>query len=128
MRAHGYGALLGSILLAACPGGNVGEPDASGGDAGVAGDAGGGVDAGADAGPTTPPGAFQLQTPTDGSFGVSTTPTLQWTTSVGADSYTVEVATSSTFGVTVVDETTGVTSLSLTLSAAIAAGVIHYWR
>ncbi|MEN1783648.1 MAG: carbohydrate-binding protein [Bacteroidota bacterium] len=48
---------------------------------------GGGLDA-----PPSPPGAFTLNSPNNGSTGLSTSVTLNWSASLGADSYQVRVS------------------------------------
>lgn len=68
-----------------------------------------------------------LSIPSNGSIDVATTPTLVWSTVANAVSYRVQVATSSTFGTTVIDDST-VTSSSKSVSTALAGNATYYWR
>jgi DNA-binding beta-propeller fold protein YncE len=75
-----------------------------------------------------PPGAFQLVLPTNRSAGVSTAPSFSWQAASGAASYTIEVATASSFGSTNVITQAGLTSTNYTPTSALQAGVVYFWR
>ncbi|HEX7607692.1 MAG TPA: lectin like domain-containing protein, partial [Candidatus Cryosericum sp.] len=66
-----------------------------------------------------------LSSPADGTTLGSLTPTLTWAIAAGAASYTVQVSHSSTFGTTVLSQTTSATSLT---TPTLAAATRHYWR
>src|SRR5579859_169974 len=66
------------------------------------------------------PGSFSIIAPTNGSMGVSLTPTFSWTSSAGAVTYTLQVATDSGFASLVVNEP-GITATSFTLNTALTA-------
>lgn len=75
------------------------------------------------------PGAFSLTYPGNGYTAVLVTPTLTWDESLDAATYTVEVATSSTFGATDVVNQTGLTAATYDVPASMLnAGVIYYYR
>ena len=76
------------------------------------------------------PGAFNLTQPEDGTASATTTPALWWNESSGATSYTVEIATSESFGATDVVNQTGLTETYFAVpgSAGLSVGVIYYWR
>jgi endonuclease/exonuclease/phosphatase family metal-dependent hydrolase len=61
--------------------------------------------------PIALPGAFSLSLPADGAFDLPTTPTLSWTASTNAASYTLKVATDPTL-TSVVTTVSGLTSTS----------------
>jgi len=95
--------------------GGTGNPTGTGG-AGTGGTSG-----------TAVPKAFALKTP-NGDPTVSSMPQLTWEAAVGADSYTVEIATASTFGAADEVQQTGVTDTAFMPTAAVQVGAIHYWR
>ena len=68
-----------------------------------------------------------LSSPTDNATGVSTTPNLQWNASSGATSYRAQVSTSSGFGTTVFNQS-GITATQVTVSPALSASTLYYWR
>jgi len=74
-----------------------------------------------------PPGAFTLSAPADGATNVSLTPTLTWTASAGATSYTLEAASDSGF-TTIVLSQVGISTTSYTPGAPVAQGVTVFWR
>ncbi len=75
------------------------------------------------------PGAFSLTYPLNGYTAVLVTPTLTWDASLDAATYTVEVATSSTFGATDVVNQTGLTAATYDVPAStLNAGIIYYYR
>ena len=153
MRTRGRVALMLLVASAAVGCGSVSPSKtdagatggASGAASGAAGSTGGsiaGTTGGAGAGGTSvdasvdgtgatdaggPPGIFVRKTPIDGDPTVSTTPTLIWSPSAGADSYTVEIATTPTFGAADVVQKTGVTDTTFTVPTALQAGVVYYW-
>ncbi len=67
-----------------------------------------------------------LATPTNGSTGEEATLTLAWGTVAGATSYSVQVATASTFTV-LTENQQGVTAASLGITG-LAATTTYYWR
>ncbi len=69
--------------------------------------------------PTTP-------SPADAATGVSTTPTLGWVG--GSAPYSLEVATTSGFGGTVVTSATGIAGTSYTIPTALANHTVYYWH
>ncbi|HEY6193966.1 MAG TPA: fibronectin type III domain-containing protein [Candidatus Eisenbacteria bacterium] len=76
--------------------------------------------------PPPAPAAPTLSSPADGAVDVAVNPTLGWNASTGADSYRVQVSTSSTFGTTVVDQS-GIAATSDAISG-LAAGTQYFWR
>ncbi|MBL0927111.1 MAG: matrixin family metalloprotease, partial [Phycisphaerales bacterium] len=76
---------------------------------------------------TQAPGAFNLLSPSNGTSNVVLSPTLLWSTSTGAASYTVQVSTDAGFG-TIVASQTGVTDTFWTVPVVLAPGVQHFWR
>lgn len=101
----------------------------SAGAAGAGGSGGGPAGAGG-SGAGSPPGAFDLTMPLHGSSAQPLTPTLSWSDSYGADSYTVEIATSASFGAAdVVNMSVTATVPELAVPAStLTAGVIYHWR
>jgi len=79
--------------------------------------------------PGSPPGAFNLLTPSHRSTD-ATAPLLTWQPSAGAVSYTVEVATTPSFGNTTIVTHSGLTVAQDQLTAAsLNAGMVAYfWR
>ncbi len=73
-------------------------------------------------------GSFAMTAPAQGSASVSTTPTLTWGSSAGAVSYTVEIATTATFGASDVANITGLSTTSYAVTTPLTPGVIYYWR
>ncbi|KYK37615.1 MAG: hypothetical protein AYK18_09530 [Theionarchaea archaeon DG-70] len=77
--------------------------------------------------PQPPPDTPSLLSPTSGSTGTSCTPTLDWTDSTGATTYTVQVSVSSGFTSTIVNQT--VSSSQYTISPGVLASFTqYYWR
>jgi YVTN family beta-propeller protein len=76
------------------------------------------------------PGAFNLTLPEDGTASATITPSLWWNESSGATSYTVEIATSESFGATDFVNQGGLTETYFAVpgSAGLSVGVIYYWR
>jgi hypothetical protein len=78
---------------------------------------------------TSAPGAFTLLSPLQGSSAQPLTPTLQWNASDSASSYTVEVATSTSFGTTdVINQSVSAPTTDLLVATLLTAGVIYYWQ
>jgi hypothetical protein len=78
-------------------------------------------------GPQPPPDAPSLVSPSNGSSGLSCTPTLDWSDSPTATTYTVQVSVSSNFSSPVLNQT--VSSSSYTVSSGILVGfTTYYWR
>ncbi|MGB3547250.1 MAG: PA14 domain-containing protein [Saprospiraceae bacterium] len=76
---------------------------------------------------TIPPGSFTQTAPTNNSTGVSTLPTLTWSSSSSAQSYRVEIATTMSFASTVINQA-GLTATSFTPTTALANSQTYYWR
>jgi subtilisin-like proprotein convertase family protein len=76
-----------------------------------------------DAAPATP----TLTTPSDGATGVSTTPTFSWTGVADTESYTLEIATDAAF-TNIVHTASDITGTSYTLTTALNANTVYYWR
>ncbi|MBD3615416.1 MAG: T9SS type A sorting domain-containing protein [Gracilimonas sp.] len=76
--------------------------------------------------PATPPNAPTLVSPSNGATGVATNPTLQWNSADRADTYHVQVATSTDFSSPVVDQS----GLSQTnyQPAGLNHSTTYYWR
>lgn len=79
------------------------------------------------AAPAAPPGAFTLLTPTNGAVSVPLLPTLTWTPSVGATTYTLEAASDAGFTNIVLSQT-GIVATTYTPGAPVAQGVTVFWR
>jgi hypothetical protein len=78
-------------------------------------------------GPQPPPDVPSLLSPSNGAQDLSCTPTLDWTDSTGATTYTVQVSVSSNFSSTVINQT--VSSSQFTVpSGALASYTTYYWR
>lgn len=74
------------------------------------------------------PGSFNLVSPADGPTISDSTPTLVWTASGGADSYTVIVDDDLAFTSPAVHET-GITTTSFDVPAgALTSGLRYYWK
>lgn len=74
------------------------------------------------------PSAFTMTSPVQGNASASTLPTLSWSSSAGADSYSIEIATNASFGGSDVVNTTGLSTTSYTVQTPLTAGVVYYWR
>jgi hypothetical protein len=78
-------------------------------------------------GPQPPPDAPSLLNPPNGASGTSCTPTLDWTDSTGATTYTVQVSVSSDFTSTLVNQV--VSSSQYTIpSGVLMSFTKYYWR
>ena len=78
-------------------------------------------------GPPPPiPAAPTLISPANGATGISTSPTLSWNASSGADSYGVQVSTDPGFA-TIVYNQTGIASTSTSVTG-LAGSTVYYWR
>ncbi|NGP78186.1 T9SS type A sorting domain-containing protein, partial [Balneolaceae bacterium YR4-1] len=75
---------------------------------------------------TSPPAAPTLTSPADGESGIVISPNLDWDTASGAETYRVQVATSSDFSSPVVDQR-GLTGTSQTVSG-LANITSYFWR
>ena len=73
------------------------------------------------------PGPFTMVAPTNATTGVSLTPTFSWNPSVGAASYTLQVATDAGFTAIVVNQT-GITTTGFTLTTALTASTPYFWK
>lgn len=76
---------------------------------------------------TMKPKAFSLSAPADGATGVALQPTFSWTGSSNAQSYKLQVATTSTFASPVIN-LSGLHVLSHTPAAPLSAGTTYWWR
>lgn len=76
--------------------------------------------------PQAPP-VPTLVSPANGVTGISLTPTLVWNSSPGADNYTVQVATNTSFNSPVVNTTTSNTQYTVP-SGRLQGGTLYYWR
>lgn len=68
-----------------------------------------------------------LSAPSYNAEGVSTLPSFNWSTVSGANFYTLEISTSSTF-TTITQTLTNITSLPKMLTSPLAENTIYYWR
>lgn len=77
--------------------------------------------------PPPAPGAFSLSLPSNGDSGLTTTPTLTWTASSGATSYTVKIAQNAALSPPVLTQF-GVTGTSFVIPATVLDGCsTYYW-
>jgi uncharacterized protein YmfQ (DUF2313 family) len=76
---------------------------------------------------SSPPGPFTLGAPADTATGVSLTPTYTWTSSAGAVTYDLEVATDAGFTSIVVSEV-GITGTWDTPGTVLISSTLYYWR
>ncbi|WP_010232515.1 fibronectin type III domain-containing protein, partial [Gillisia marina] len=68
----------------------------------------------------------QLSTPANAATGISVTPNLSWNASSGADSYRVQVSTTSNFSSTLANQS-NITGTSTSVSG-LDYGTTYYWR
>jgi len=73
------------------------------------------------------PGDFTLVAPEEGAIGVSTRPTFEWTSSLGAGSYRLQVATDSGFANPVIDQS-GLVTTSTTLTTGLNPATMYFWK
>ncbi len=73
-----------------------------------------------------PPGAFSLTAPADGTLGASLTPTLSWTSSTGATSYTVKVSADPSLSSPIWTTSTAGTSVNVPASTLVTCSE-YYW-
>ena len=73
------------------------------------------------------PAAPALSTPANDVSAVVINPSFNWALIVGADSYTLEISTSPTFSA-ITQSISGIISLPVTLTTALAENTIYYWR
>ena len=66
--------------------------------------------------------------PANGSSGVSELPTFNWSGSIYADSYIIEIATNPVFGDSTVEIATGILDTFYTPSATLEKSKLYYWR
>jgi len=74
-----------------------------------------------------PPGAFSLTSPANSATSVSRLPTLTWTASSGAATYTLEAASDVGFTNILLSQV-GIVTTSYTPGAPVALGVTIFWR
>jgi hypothetical protein len=76
-----------------------------------------------------PPAVPQLLTPTNSATGVAVTGVIfDWNSVTGANSYWIQISTSSDFGTTFVSKTTGSTSQYTHSTPAFSYNTTYYWR
>jgi endonuclease/exonuclease/phosphatase family metal-dependent hydrolase len=75
--------------------------------------------------PVSPPGAFTLLSPADASVGLGLTPTLSWSSSSGAASYTVRIDDNPSFSSPF--EQAGIAATSFAVPSGILAQCGTYW-
>jgi hypothetical protein len=73
------------------------------------------------------PGDFTLVAPEDGAIGVPTRPTFEWTSSLGAGSYRLQVATDSSFASPLIDQS-GLATTSTTPTTVLNLATTYFWR
>ncbi len=73
------------------------------------------------------PSAPALTSPANDITGVALQPSFNWSPIVGADSYTLEISTSSTFA-TIAQTISGITSVPVPLSTSLTENTVYYWR
>lgn len=78
--------------------------------------------------PTTAPSVPTLVSPANASTNISKTPTLSWTSSTGAASYTIQYSTSSLFTTSTTKTISGVIGTRYTFTTALAGKTTYYWR
>src|SRR5579862_9974039 len=74
-----------------------------------------------------PPPAFELSSPANTQIGVPDLPVFQWTPSVGAASYTIQVSTDSAFSTFILNQS-GITATSFSPAAELPPGTVLFWR
>jgi DNA-binding beta-propeller fold protein YncE len=130
--ALGCGGAAGTTTTGAGGGGGGATGNGgNGGNGGSSGNGGAGGLTGTGGSTSVPiPGAFGLTSPKHGSSAQPLGPTLQWDAADNAASYTVEVATSPTFGSTDVgSQSVDAPTTTVTLPAnTLTPGIIYYWR
>jgi len=72
--------------------------------------------------------ALETLTPVNGDPAVDASPTIEWVGSPNADTYTLEVATSPSFGNSNVIMEEGLTETSFVSSVILDAKTVYYWR
>jgi transposase-like protein len=72
------------------------------------------------------PSAPSLSSPANGATGVAASPTLSWSASTGATSYTLQVSTAADFSALVVNQG-GITSTSSSIGP-LSSNALYYWR
>ena len=80
-----------------------------------------------DCGVVTVPDPPTLISPANGSSDTSCTPTLDWSDSTGATSYTVQVSTDSAFTSTVVNQSTTASNYTIP-NGTLSSHTVYYWR
>src|SRR3954462_3161397 len=73
------------------------------------------------------PPNFTMTSPANTAIGVSGTPTLSWSPSIGATSYRVQISTDPTFATLLLDQS-GIPTTSFTPGVTLAPGTVYYWR
>lgn len=77
--------------------------------------------------PIQPPGAFLQSSPINGSAGVPVTTSFTWTSSAGASTYTLELATNAAF-TSPVSSQPGLLTTSAPAAAPLAGFTTYFWR
>lgn len=73
------------------------------------------------------PPNFTMTSPGNTAIGISGTPTLSWSPSIGATSYRVQMSTDPTFSTLLLDQS-GIPTTSFTPGVTLAPGTVYYWR
>jgi subtilisin-like proprotein convertase family protein len=73
------------------------------------------------------PGVVSLSSPSDGATGVSDLPTLSWNAVGTASSYNLELSDDAGF-VNIIENPTGITGNSFTITNALTPNTTYYWR
>lgn len=76
---------------------------------------------------TIVPSPPSLSSPSNAATEISTTPTLSWNASTGAESYQVQISAASTFLNPIFNQS-GITSTTVIVAPALSDGTIYYWR
>jgi hypothetical protein len=74
------------------------------------------------------PAGFSLSSPADTATGVTTTPTLQWTSSLYATGYRVQIDTMNTFPAPVVNTVVAAPATTFTVPVSTLTTTLYYWR
>lgn len=75
-----------------------------------------------------PPTVPILASPSNKSSNQPTLLRLKWSSSIGADSYKIQVSSDSTFNSTFAENKSGVTDTSDSISTALSQNTLYYWR
>ena len=73
-------------------------------------------------------GNYSLQNPANGASGISKAPLFDWSVTSGAQSYEIEIATSPTFGSTIIEKKSGLLIPQYSLSNPLTESTLYFWR